>query len=149
MKHTQLDAMDKRILHALQMDAKTTLADIAEHVGLSTTPCQQRIKRMERAGVIVGYTTRVNHRLLGENHIVFVQVKLSDTRTRALKAFNHAVLDIPEIEACHMMAANYDYLLKIRTGDMGSFRALLGEKISALPHVQQTSTFVAMESVKE
>lgn len=143
------DNIDRAILRELQANAKATLSDIAERVGLSKTPCQQRIKRMEKAGVITGYTARVNHRILGENYIAFVQVKLSDTKTRALKAFNAAVHEIPEIEACHMMAANYDYLLKVRTGDMGSFRAILGEQISNLPHVLQTSTFVAMENVKE
>ncbi len=149
MGKTKLDSIDRAILRELQTNAKMTLTDIAERVGLSKTPCQQRIKRMEREEIILGYTTRVNYRRLEENHVVFVQVKLHDTRTRALKAFNQAVLEIPEIEECHMMAANYDYLLKIRTGDMGSFRAILGEKISELPHVLQTSTFVAMENVKE
>lgn len=144
-----IDAIDRAILAELKSNAKITLTDIAERVGLSTTPCQKRIKHMEKSGVITGYTTRVNRRLLGENHIAFVQVTLKDTRTHALRAFNQAVLDMPEIEECHMMAANYDYLLKVRTGNMGSFRALLGEKISALPHVLKTSTFVAMENVKE
>lgn len=146
---SKIDNMDRAIIAVLQTNAKATLTDIAELVGLSKTPCQQRIKRLEKDGVIVGYTARVNHRLLGENHVVFVQVKLSDTKTLALRAFNEAVQKITEVEACHMMAANYDYLLKVRTGDMGSFRAVLGEKISTLPHVLQTSTFVAMENVKE
>lgn len=145
----KIDNIDRAIIAALQTNAKMTLSDIAERVGLSKTPCQLRIKNMEKSGLITGYIAQVNHRMLGENHIVFVQVKLSDTKTRALKAFNEAVKTIPEIETCHMMAANYDYLLRVRTGDMGSFRALLGEKISTLPHVLQTSSFVAMENVKE
>lgn len=149
MKNNYVDHIDRAILNELKNNAKTTLTEIAERVGLSKTPCQQRIKRMEQAGVITGYTTRVNHRILGESHIAFVQVELSDTRTRALKAFNDAVQEVSEIEECHMMAANYDYLLKVRTGDMGSFRAILGETISELPFVLQTSTSVAMENVKE
>ena len=79
----------------------------------------------------------------------FVQVSLSDTKTRALNAFNEAVRQIPEVEQCHMIAANFDYLLKVRTSDMESYRAVLGEKISALPYVTQTSTFVVMEDVKD
>lgn len=144
-----LDKIDIAIIQALQSNAKATLSEIADKVGLSKTPCQQRIKRLEKDKVILGYTAQVNYRALGENHVVFVQVKLSDTKTLALKAFNDAVREIAEIETCHMMAASYDYLLKVRTGDMGSFRAVLGEKISTLPHVLQTSTFVAMENVKE
>lgn len=145
----RLDNIDKAILRELQKNAKITLTDLAERVGLSKTPCQQRIKRLEKANVILGYTTRINYRSLNENHVVFVQVKLSDTKTRALKAFNDAVLRIPEIEECYMMAAHYDYLLKVRTNDIGSFRTVLGEKISELPNVLQTSTFVAMQNVKE
>ncbi len=148
-RYMKIDNLDRAILKALQNNAKATLTDIAESVGLSKTPCQQRIKRMEKLGIITGYTARVNQRLLGENHIAFVQVELSDTRTRALKAFNDAVQAVPEIEECHMMAAHYDYLLKVRTGDMVSFRTILGETISELPYVLQTSTFVAMENVKE
>lgn len=144
-----VDNIDRAILKELQTDAKQTLVKIADNVGLSKTPCQQRIKRLEKAGVIQGYTTRINRRILGENHVVFVQVKLSDTKTLALKAFNAAIMKITEIEECYMMAAHYDYLLKVRTGDMGSFRELLGEKISTLPNVLQTSTAVAMENVKE
>ncbi len=144
-----IDKIDRDIVKFLQLNAKATLTEVADKVGLSKTPCQQRIKKLEKSGVITGYTARVNYRVLGENHVVFVQVKLSDTKTQALRAFNTAVKNIVEIEECHMMAANYDYLLKVRTGDMGSFRAVLGEKISNLPHVLQTSTFVAMENVKE
>lgn len=145
----KIDKIDRAIIRELQTNAKATLVDIAEKVGLSKTPCQQRIKRLEKADVITGYTARVNRRILGENHVAFVQVKLSDTKTAALRAFNEAVRKIPEVEACHMMAANYDYLLKVRTGNMGSFREVLGDKISNLPHVLQTSTFVAMENIKE
>ena len=81
--------------------------------------------------------------------MAFVQVTLSDTRTQALNAFNEAVRQIPEVEQCHMTAANFDYLLKIRTSDMESYRTVLGEKISSLPHVTNTSTFVVMEDVKD
>ncbi|MBS9778224.1 MAG: Lrp/AsnC ligand binding domain-containing protein [Gammaproteobacteria bacterium] len=144
-----VDKIDKAIIRELQKNAKATLSEIANNVGLSKTPCQQRIKKLEKEGVIIGYAVRVNRRVLGESHVAFVQVKLTDTRTTALRSFNKAVLDIAEIEECHMMAANYDYLLKVRTGDMGSFRSVLGEKISNLPHVLQTSTFVAMENIKD
>ncbi len=145
----KIDKIDRAIIRELQRNAKLTLNEIADNVGLSKTPCQQRIKRLEKDGVIIGYTARVNHRVLGEGYVAFVQVKLTNTRTLALRAFNEAVLNIPEIEECHMMAANYDYLLKVRTGNMGNFRSILGEEISNLPHVLQTSTFIAMESVKD
>ena len=76
-------------------------------------------------------------------------MKLSDTRESALREFNAAVRRIPEVEECHMLASNFDYLLKVRTSDIRRYRMVLGEKISALPHVASTSTFVAMETVLE
>jgi Lrp/AsnC family leucine-responsive transcriptional regulator len=81
--------------------------------------------------------------------VAFVQATLASTSSKALAAFNAAVATIVEIEQCHMTAASFDYLLKVRTKDMASYRAVLGEKISSLPHVVQTSTFVVMESVKD
>jgi Lrp/AsnC family leucine-responsive transcriptional regulator len=76
-------------------------------------------------------------------------VKLSDTREAALAEFNRGVMAIPEIEEAHMIAGNFDYLLKVRTADIRRFRTVLGEKISTLPHVSNTSTFVVMEPIKE
>lgn len=78
-----------------------------------------------------------------------MEVRLNDTREAALKAFNQAVARVPEIEQAHMIAADFDYLLKVRTRDMSSYRRFLGETISALPHVANTSTYVAMQAVKE
>ena len=83
------------------------------------------------------------------DHIAFAEVKLSDTREKALEEFNAGVRLIPEVEECHMIAGNFDYLLKVRTEDIRRYRTVLGEKISSLPHVASTSTFVAMQSVRD
>ena len=144
-----LDRIDRNILTALGRDARLSMADLAEKVGLSKTPVQARVKRLEADGFIRGYSALVDRERMGEGHVAFVQVKLSDTRSAALDAFNRAVQAVPAIEQCHMMAASFDYLLKVRTRDIASYRRVLGEKISALPHVAQTSTFVAMETVKD
>jgi Lrp/AsnC family leucine-responsive transcriptional regulator len=86
---------------------------------------------------------------IGQAHVAFVEVKLSDTREAALQAFNRAVLTIPEVEECHMIASRFDYLLKVRTSDIQAYRRVLAERLSALPHVASTSTYVAMEAVKD
>lgn len=125
------------------------MADLALQVGLSKTPVQARVKRLEKDGYIRGYAAVVDRERMGEGHVAFVQVKLSDTRSAALNAFNRAVQGVSEIEQCHMIAASFDYLLKVRTTDIAAYRRVLGERISALPHVSQTSTFVAMETVKD
>ncbi len=149
MAKLDLDGFDRAILKALERNGRITVTELADTVGLSKTPCQIRMKRLESKGYIRGYAAIMDYGLLDTNHIAFVQVKLSDTRAAALAAFNAAVGNVSEIEECHMMAADFDYILKVRTRDIASYRAVLGETISELPYVASTSTFVCMEAVKE
>ena len=124
-----------------------TITELSNKIGLSKTPCLKRIKKLEAAGYIKGYTAIIDHELIKNNHIAFVQIKMDDTKTNALNAFNRAIKEIPEVEQCHMIASNFDYLLKVRTENMESYRKVLGEKISSLPNVQHSSTFVVMEEI--
>lgn len=144
-----LDRLDHAILTELQQNARITVTELASRVGLSKTPCQIRMKRLEEQGYILGYTALVDQTKLGLNHVAFAQVTLNDTSSKALNAFNKAVRKISAVEECHMIAANFDYQLKVRTRNMEEYRAVLGEQISSLPHVLQTSTFVVMESVRD
>ena len=144
-----LDEFDRKILAVLRRDGRVTFTELAQQVGLSKTPCQQRVRRLVAAGVIVGFRAIVDPAKLGLDHVAFAEVKLSDTREAALGEFNAAVRRIPEIEECHMIASSFDYLLKVRTADIRRYRTVLGERISSLPHVASTSTFVAMETVTE
>ena len=144
-----LDDFDRKILAILRLDGRITFTDLAQHVGLSKTPCQQRVRRLVDKGVITGFAAIVDPAKVGLDHVAFAEVKLSDTREAALKQFNAAVRAIPEVEECHMIASSFDYLLKVRTIDIRRYRIVLGEKISSLPHVASTSTFVAMETISE
>lgn len=147
--NSELDAIDTKILHELGRDARITITDLSQKVGLSKTPCNARLKRLEKEGVILGYRALLDPVKMGLDHIAFVEVKLSDTRAKALEEFNEAVCKLPEVEQCHMTAGGFDYLLKVRTKDIKSYRKIMGEKLSALPHLAQTSTYVSMEAVKE
>src|SRR3546814_13302179 len=118
---------------------------LAARVGLSKSPCQQRVRRLEERGYILGYTALVDLARLDAGHIAFVQVTLSDTTTPALDAFNKAVWRLPEVEQCHMIAGGFDYLLKIRTADIGAYRRNLGESLSSVPTASLTNTHVVME----
>ena len=146
---SDLDQIDRQMLAILAVDGRATVTGIAERVGLSKTPCQLRLKRLESEGYILGYRALLAHDKLDRAHVAFVEVKLSSTTGTALAAFNRAVLRIPEVEQCHMLAAHFDYLLKVRTRDIADYRRVLAEEISRLPHVAQTSTYVSMEAVKE
>ncbi|WP_425456824.1 Lrp/AsnC family transcriptional regulator [Cereibacter sediminicola] len=145
----ELDRFDRAILRVLAADGRVSATELARRIGLTKSPTQARMKRLEAAGVITGYGARLDPIRMGLAHVAFVEVKLSDTRETALQAFNRAVLAVPEIEECHMIASRFDYLLKVRTADIQDYRRVLGEKLSTLPFVASTSTHVAMESVKE
>lgn len=144
-----LDRFDRALLANLAEDGRMSVADLARQIGLSKSPTQARLKRLEAEGIITGYRAMLDPIRLGLDHVAFVEVRLTDTREKALGEFNAAVRNIAEIEQAHMIASNFDYLLKVRTGSMSEYRAVLAEKISSLPHVANTSTFVAMEAVKE
>ncbi|WP_203309309.1 Lrp/AsnC family transcriptional regulator [Sphingomonas beigongshangi] len=144
-----LDSFDRRIIDVLRDDGRISVTELAQRVGLSKTPCQVRMRRLIARGYILGFRAVVDPARLGLDHIAFTEVKLSDTREAALDEFRRAVLRIPEVEECHMIASSFDYLLKVRTADIRRYREVLGERISALPHVANTSTFVAMETIRD
>ena len=148
-KSVDLDHIDRTIVAALRRDGRMTVTDLAKEVGISKTPCQVRMRKLIDTGVIRNFRAVVDPASLGLDHVAFTEVKLSDTREEALSAFNAAVRELPEVEECHMIASSFDYLLKVRTADVRRYRMVLGEKISGLPHVASTSTFVAMETVKD
>lgn len=144
-----IDQFDRRIIEVLRSDGRISVTELAQRVGLSKTPCQTRLKRLTDRGFIRGFKAVVDPARLGLGHVAFTEVKLSDTREAALAEFRRGVLAIAEVEECHMIASSFDYLLKIRTRDIRHYRDILGERISTLPHVASTSTFVAMEAIRE
>jgi Lrp/AsnC family transcriptional regulator, leucine-responsive regulatory protein len=141
-KNSELDKFDRKILDVLAVEGRISITDLARRIGLSKSPT-------EETGVIRGYRALYDPIRLDRDHVAFVEVRLSDTREKALAAFNAAVLRIPEVEQCHLIAGAFDYLLKVRTAGMTGYRVVLAEKISTLPHVANTSTYVAMQTVKE
>jgi Lrp/AsnC family leucine-responsive transcriptional regulator len=145
----RIDQFDLRIIEALMEDGRLPVTELAIRVGLSKTPCQVRLRRLIADGYILGFRAVVDPVKLGLDHIAFTEVKLADTREKALDEFNRGVRKIKEVEECHMIASSFDYLLKVRTADIRRYRIVLGEKISSLPHVASTSTFVAMEAIRD
>lgn len=144
-----IDPFDRRIMEVLAEEGRLPVSALAARVGLSKTPTQTRLKRLVETGAIRGFRAVLDLERLGVTHIAFVEVKLTDTREAALAAFDAAVAGVREIETCHLIAGPFDYLLKVRTRDIASYRRVLAEHISTLPHVASTSTYVAMEEVKE
>ena len=148
-EHEDYDRFDRAILTTLAAEGRVSITELARRIGLSKSPTQARLRRLEELGVIRGYRAILDPIRLGLDHVAFVEVRMFDTRESSLAEFNNSVAAIPEIEQVHLIAGNFDYLLKVRTADMRDYRRVLAEKISTLPHVSTTSTYVAMQAVKE
>ena len=145
----RLDRIDRRILSHLQNDGRLSYVELANKVGLSTSPCLERVKRLERDGFIRGYSAQLTPEKLQAGLLVFVEISLNYTSGDVFREFRSAVKLWPEIQECHLVSGDFDYLLKIRIADMAAYRELLGEIIHTLPGVRDSRTLVAMETVKE
>lgn len=144
-----LDRIDRNILRHLQDDARLSYVELADKVGLSTSPCLERVKRLEKEGWILSYNARLAANKLQAGLLVFVEISLNYTSNNVFNEFRSAVKKWPEILECHLVSGDFDYLLKIRIADMSAYRELLGEIVQELPGVRDSRTLVAMETVKE
>ncbi|MFM0089285.1 Lrp/AsnC ligand binding domain-containing protein [Paraburkholderia sediminicola] len=145
----KIDQIDLAILAELQRDARLTTAALAREIGLSATPVSERVKSLEAAGVISGYTTRFAPSKLGLGLLVFIEIAIDRTSEDAFAEFKEAVLKIPEVQECHMVAGGFDYLLKVRVADMDAYRAFLSTALGKVKNIKQTHSYAVMEEVKD
>ncbi|QTH65257.1 leucine-responsive transcriptional regulator Lrp [Psychrosphaera ytuae] len=143
-----VDRIDKKILTELQVNGRISNIDLSKKVGLSPTPCLERVRRLERTGVIEGYQAVLNAEAIGANMLVFVEITLEKTAQDVFSDFSKAVEKLDEILECHLVSGSFDYLLKTRVKNMASYRKLLGETLLKLPSVSASRTYVVMEEVK-
>ncbi len=148
-KVKKIDRIDRNILTILQQEGRISYTELADRVGLSTTPCMERVKRLERDGFITGYHASVNPQMLNYNLLVFVEIALSYQSPDAFERFNRAVSTLPYILECHLVSGDADYLLKARLHDMSQYRELLGDMLLTLPGVKNSKSYIVMEEVKE
>ena len=145
----KLGRIDLNILRILQKDGRISYTDLAKQVGLSVTPCIERVKRLERENYILNYGARVSAQKLNQSLVVFVQIRLNHTSQKNFEEFRRSVLDLENVQSCFLVSGNYDYLLKARVADMASYRELLGHRILKLPAVQESTSYVVMEELKD
>ncbi|MEO6959558.1 MAG: Lrp/AsnC ligand binding domain-containing protein [Burkholderiaceae bacterium] len=144
-----LDKIDRHILDLLQRDGRMPMTELAEIIGLTVTPCIERVKRLERDKVITGYHARVSPIALDAGLLVFVEISMSNKSDRTFDDFRREILCIPQVLECHLVSGDFDYLVKARIKEIGQYRHLLGEILLRLPGVTQTKSCVVMEEVKE
>ena len=145
----ELDKTDLKILKFLQQNARIPMTELAEKVGLSTTPVTERVKRLERDNFITGYHARLNPNLLGKGLLIFVELKLRSKSGNIFEDFRREVMRIPQIFECHLVSGEYDYLIKVRLPDMSAYRDMLGNILLHLPAAAESRSYVVMEEVKE
>ena len=144
-----LDKTDRKILRLLQQNARIPMTELADKVGLSTTPVTERVRRLEREGIIEGYYARLNPPALGQDLLVFVELKLQSKSGNIFEDFRREALLIPQIMECHLISGEYDYLIKVRLPNMSAYRDLLGRILLQLPAASESRSYVVMEEVKE
>ena len=148
-KQRRFDRIDRNILRILQREGRISYTELADRVGLSTTPCMERVKRLEKDGVIEGYHARINPEALQYSMLVFVEISLSYQSPDAFERFNQAVSQLPYLLECHLVSGDADYLIKARISDMSQYRELLGDMLLTLPGVKNSKSYIVMEEVKE
>jgi Lrp/AsnC family leucine-responsive transcriptional regulator len=147
--HKGLDRIDLKILALLQSEGRLSMTELAERVGLSVTPCTERVRRLEREQYILGYAARLNPAKLGQSLLVYVELKLSAKSGAIFDQFRREVGKLPNVLECHLVSGDFDYLLKARIPEVSDYRRLLGDRLLALPGAVESRSYIVMEEIKE
>jgi Lrp/AsnC family leucine-responsive transcriptional regulator len=145
----ELDNIDRNILRIIQREGRISFVELGEKVGLSTTPCMERVRRLEREKFILGYGARLNPQKLQANLLVFVEISLESKSASIFDDFRRAVSKLPHVLECHLVSGDFDYLIKARISEMASYRKLLGDILLKLPWVRESKSYIVMEEIKE
>ncbi len=149
MASRALDRIDRKILRLLQEEGRISFTELGERVGLSTTPCTERVRRLEREKIITGYHARLDPQRVNASLLVFVEISLAYKSGDIFEEFRRAALRLPNVLECHLVSGQFDYLIKARISEMASYRKLLGSTLLTLPHVRESRSYIVMEEVKE
>lgn len=145
----QLDQIDRQILAVLSKDGRLSNAELSERVGLSASPCWNRVRRLEKNGIICGYRAELDPAKLGVPEIAIVEVSLGKHDEKVLDDFGAAIAQIPEILEVYLMTGDYDYLLKVSVPDTRAFEQFLRKKLYALPGIRQSRTSFTLRCLKK
>ena len=143
-----LDAIDRRIIAALQADGRLSNVELADRVGLSPSPCLRRVKRLEREGYIEAYRATLQRGRIGLGFTVFVEVKIEGHANERAEAFQDAIVAMPEIVACHLVTGAADYLLEVVVPDLEHYQRFLVVKLLSLPIVREVRSNIAIQTLK-
>jgi Lrp/AsnC family leucine-responsive transcriptional regulator len=148
IENPKLDAVDKKLLSALQNNGRTTIGELSELVSLSQSPCWRRVKQLEESGLIEGFNARLSRQKLGYGVTGFVQLQMDNHTPQAAESFERAVVALPQVLSCHNLSGRYDYQLEVVGFDLESFAEFVRTHIRALPGVREISTSFSLKEVK-
>ena len=143
-----LDKTDRKILSALRQDGRLTVAQLAEIVGLSSSPCWTRVKRLENLKVIEGYTANINSKAIGINELFFIEITLERHDDEILEQFSEALATMPEVVEAHLVTGDYDYLVKIAVKNAEHYERFLRKNLYSMKSVRHTRSIFALRSLK-
>jgi Lrp/AsnC family transcriptional regulator len=144
----ELDSVDKKILEALQRDATLSVAEIADLVGMSQSPCWRRIQRLKESGVIIAQVTLLDRRMIGLNTQIFAQVKLNGQGREMQDEFAAHIRELPEVIECFLMMGSIDFLLRIVAEDIDAYERFFFDKLSRFPDIKEINSMVAFSQIK-
>ena len=144
----KLDRRDTQILAALQQDGRRSVVKLAEEIGLSPTPCARRVRQLEEAGVILGYTAVVEPRSLGLSVQAFVQVRLERHTDDNVEQFKRSLAHLDEVIACFAMTGAHDFILHVVVPDLESLQTVVLRKLLKIPSVRDVQSSIVLETVK-
>ena len=148
-ENTELDKYDLNILKVLQKDGRVSFTDLGREVGLTTTPCIERVRKLERKGYIKGYAAQLSASQLDQGLVVFVQISLDRTSKKTFEDFRRSIQKVPSVQECYLVTGSFDFLVKARIKDMAAYRNLLEGELLNLPGVKESTSIAAMEIIKE
>ena len=146
--YENIDAIDQQIIHLLLGNSKLGTKEIASKIGLSVTPTFERIKRLERKGVILGYTAKIDRKKIGKGLQVYCQTSLKSHNLELIEQFENAIVELEEVVTCHHIAGNIDYLLYIEVKDMEEYQDFLRNKLATIPNIANVQTSFVMRILK-
>jgi Lrp/AsnC family leucine-responsive transcriptional regulator len=149
MPTSQLDAIDRKILDALQQDGRISNVDLAERAGLSPSPCLRRVRLLEQGGVIEGYGARLNRTKVGLGLTAFVAVNIQTNGDDDTYGFIAAVRAMPEVASCHVTSGDHDFLLQVVVPDLEAYRVFTMERLIKIPSVRHIKSSFVIDTVKE
>ena len=146
--HYVLDKIDRRILSELRQDGRLTVTQLAEKVGLSSSPCWTRVKRLENLNIIEGYTAKINSKAIGINELFFIEITLERHDDEILEQFSEALAYMPEVVEAHLVTGDYDYLLKVAVKNAEHYERILRKNLYSMKGVRHTRSIFALRPLK-